>query len=56
MLRRPVFWHGSHHHDSNDATKRLFDTVSSTVKGIQQLNYVVEHNTKLSAEEKSKMK
>ncbi|CAD8173071.1 unnamed protein product [Paramecium pentaurelia] len=56
VFRRPMFWHGTHHHDSNDATKRLFDTVSSTVKGIQQINYVVEHNPKLTAEEKSKMK
>lgn len=57
LLRRPLFFHGSHHHhDVNDATKRLLETVSSTVKGIQQVNYVVEHDPSIPKEEKAKMK
>ena len=55
LTRRPLFHHGQAH-DYNDATKKLLETVSSTVKGVQQVNYVVDHNPDLLAEEKAKMK
>jgi succinate dehydrogenase (ubiquinone) iron-sulfur subunit len=42
--------------DHNDATKRFLSSLSGTVKGIQQINYVVEHDTSLTPEQKSSMK
>jgi len=42
--------------DKNDATSKFLDSVSSTLKGITHVNYVVEHNSNLSDAEKNAMK
>lgn len=42
--------------DKNDATSRLLESVSSTLKGITHVNYVLEHNDRLTAEQKKSMK
>jgi len=42
--------------DTNDATSQFLSSVSSTIKGIQHVNYVVEHNNSLTSEQKAKMK
>jgi succinate dehydrogenase (ubiquinone) iron-sulfur subunit len=42
--------------DTNDATSKFIQSVSSTVKGIQQVNYVVEHDKSLTADQKASMK
>jgi succinate dehydrogenase (ubiquinone) iron-sulfur subunit len=50
------YFAGTHHHkpeDRNDATSTFFDSVSSTLKGITHVNYIVEHEPDLTAEEKA---
>ena len=42
--------------DQNDATSRFFDSVSSTLKGITHVNYIVEHDNNTSAEDKASFK
>jgi len=51
----------THHHrvvpdDRNDATSQFFESVTSTLKGITHVNYVVEHDGNLAEEAKKKMK
>ena len=38
--------------DRNDATKRFLDSVTSTIKGITHVNYIVENDPTLTAEQK----
>jgi len=42
--------------DQNDATSQFLESVSSTLKGITHVNYVVEHDNSISAERKKEMK
>lgn len=42
--------------DRNDATSQLFESVSSTLKGITHVNYVIEHDPTISAEKRQSMK
>ncbi|KAM3133217.1 hypothetical protein pb186bvf_014645 [Paramecium bursaria] len=44
-------------HSHEDSAQKVFrDSISSTVKGVQQINYVVEFDNNLSAEEKATQK
>jgi len=48
-----------HHHqveDRNDATSTFFESVSSTLKGITHVNYIVEHDSNLTEAEKAARK
>lgn len=40
----------------NDATKNFLESLSGTIRGLSNSNYVVEHNPNLSAEDKAKCK
>lgn len=42
--------------DRNDATSTFFESVSSTLKGITHVNYIVEHDNNLTAEQKATRK
>jgi len=42
--------------DKNDATSKFLESVTSTLKGITHVNYIVEHNPNLSDKEKAAMK
>jgi len=42
--------------DRNDATSQFLESVSSTLKGITHVNYVVEHDKNLTEEKKQSMK
>jgi len=48
--------HGSHTHHSPNKTGEMIESISSTVSGIQQINYVEEFDKTLSAEAKKTMK
>jgi len=55
-----AFGSGHHHRvvpdDRNDATSQFFESVTSTLKGITHVNYIVEHDGNLAEEAKKKMK
>lgn len=54
----PGHQHDHHHHpkDVNDATSVFLESVTSTIKGIQHVNYIEEFDPNLSTEEKAQMK
>lgn len=45
-----------HCSDRNDQTKVMLEALTSTLKGIQHINYIEEHDPSLTAEEKAKRK
>ena len=52
------FFGSSHDHhvkadDRNDATSTFFESVSSTLKGITHVNYIVEHDPNLTEADKA---
>jgi succinate dehydrogenase (ubiquinone) iron-sulfur subunit len=57
-LSLPRFAFSSVHHTPlpRDETSVFFESVTSTVKGYLNPNYIVEHDANLKAEDKVKMK
>lgn len=45
-----------HSVDNNDATRNFLESVTSTIKGIQHVNYIEEFDPNLAEEEKAKRK
>ena len=56
FLRPGSFNFACHKVDNNDSTSNLIESVVNTIKGIQHINYIEEHDPNLSAEEKAKRK
>ena len=56
LFVRPAYSFACHAVDNNDATRNLLESVTSTLKGIQHVNYIEEFDPNLSDAEKAKRK
>lgn len=53
---KPAYSFACHSVDANDATRNFIESVTSTLKGIQHVNYIEEFDNSLSDAEKAKRK